>query len=67
MRHTDYNSLIDHGRKAGLGTRELYDALTARRPEANDRLAGTADGNGYVATYDHDHTVLRPSGIYRRP
>jgi hypothetical protein len=48
MRQSDLRSLIDRGRKAGLGTAELYSAMAARRPEAGDRLAEGADGNGYV-------------------
>jgi hypothetical protein len=50
MSHTDYRTLIDRGRKAGLGTSELYTALTARRPEASDRV-GQSDSNGYVPDY----------------
>jgi hypothetical protein len=52
MRHTDYRTLIDRGRKAGLGTAELYRAMTSRRPEASDQVAGVADGNGFVSTYN---------------
>ena len=50
MSGTDCRKLIDRGRKAGLGTFELYAALNARRPEASDQ-AGQTDGNGYVPNY----------------
>jgi len=48
MPRTDYRTLVDRGRKAGLGTSELYKALTSRRPEAGD-LQGQADSNGFIA------------------
>jgi hypothetical protein len=48
MRHTDYRTLVDRGRKAGLKTNDLYNALAARRPEAGDRNIGETDGNGIV-------------------
>ena len=50
MPRTDYQRLIDKGRKAGLGTSELYRALRARRPEVGDQLSQT-DGNGFVSGY----------------
>lgn len=50
MSHTDYRTLIDRGRKAGLNTRELYQAIATRRPD--DALRGQADGNGYVSIYN---------------
>jgi hypothetical protein len=50
MSRMDYRTLIDRGRKAGLGTYELYTALNSRRPEGSDQ-AGQADGNGYVPDY----------------
>jgi hypothetical protein len=60
MGHTDYRTLIDRGRKAGLNTRELYQAIAARRPE-EDRLPGQTDGNGYVSGYNQaGQRVYRP-------
>lgn len=50
MARTDYRTLIDRGRKSGLGTSELYRALAARRPEAGDQQ-GQSDGNGFVSDY----------------
>jgi hypothetical protein len=54
MRHTDYRTLIDRGRKAGLGTAELYRAMNSHRPEAEGRAIGMADGNGFVSGYNRD-------------
>jgi hypothetical protein len=63
MRHTDYRTLVDRGRKAGLKTADLYNALTARRPEAGDRFVGETDGNGIVPGFDqHGQSVFRPAG-----
>jgi hypothetical protein len=59
MGRTDHRNLIDRGRKAGLNTREIYQALAGRRPD--DRGHGQADGNGYVAGIDASgHRVFRP-------
>ena len=63
MRHTDYRRLVDRGRKAGLKTADIYNALTSRRPEAGDRFVGETDGNGIVPGFDqHGQSVFRPSG-----
>jgi hypothetical protein len=60
MSHTDYRTLINRGRKAGLNTRELYQAIQGRRPE-DDRSLGETDGNGYVASYNQaGQRVYRP-------
>jgi hypothetical protein len=62
MRHTDYRTLLDRGRKAGLQTAELYDALAARRPTTGDQLPGVNDGNGFVPDFNgHGQRVYRPS------
>jgi hypothetical protein len=47
----DYRRLITLGRKAGLHTAELYQALSARRPEVGDRLPEYGDSNGFVQAY----------------
>jgi hypothetical protein len=53
--------LIDRGRKAGLGTNELYLALRTRPPEAHDQPLGQSDGNGFVVGYSADgHRFYRP-------
>jgi hypothetical protein len=63
MRHTDYRTLVDRGRKAGLKTADIYNALTSRRPEAGDRFVGETDGNGIIPGFDqHGQSVFRPSG-----
>ena len=51
-RHIDYQRLLDRGRKAGLNTRELYSAMSARPSEGSDLSPGQSDGNGYVSHYD---------------
>ena len=61
MRHTDYRTLVDRGRKAGLKTTDIYSALSARRPEAGDRNFGEADGNGYVPGFGRQgQNVIHP-------
>jgi hypothetical protein len=66
MRHTDYRTLIDRGRKAGLKTAELYNAITARPPEAADGV-GQADGNGFISAFDQQgQRVYRPLGSQGR-
>jgi hypothetical protein len=68
MSRSDYRTLIDHGRKAGLRTSELYQAMTSRPPEGAEQSLGQADGNGFVSAYDQGgHRVYRPLGHQRRP
>jgi hypothetical protein len=63
MPGTDYQRLIDRGRKAGLGTSELYRALGARRPEVGDQLCRT-DGNGFVNGYGaRGERIFRPTTV----
>jgi hypothetical protein len=54
MSRTDYRTLIDRGRKAGLSTSELYRALSTRPSEGGDYPAGQSDGNGFVARYSKE-------------
>lgn len=64
----DYRTLITLGRKAGLKTSELYQALSARRPEAGDQVPGQTDGNGFIPTYGRNgQHIYLPSAGYRRP
>jgi hypothetical protein len=57
---TDYRTLINRGRKAGLSTRELYVAMSARPGEGSDAL-GRADTNGYVQGINaRGQRVFRP-------
>jgi hypothetical protein len=60
MPRTDYLRLIDRGRKAGLGTTDLYRALTARRPQIGDQPSQT-DSNGFVSGYGaNGQMFIRP-------
>ena len=64
----DYRTLITQGRKAGLQTSEIYQAMSARRPEAGDRVCGQADGNGFISIHGRNgQRVYLPSTGYRRP
>jgi hypothetical protein len=68
MSRSDYRTLIDRGRKAGLRTSELYQAMAARPPEAAEPDPGQADSNGFVGGYDQGgHRVYHPITGYRRP
>jgi hypothetical protein len=68
MSRSDYRTLIDRGRKAGLGTSELYQALATRPPEVTEQNFGQADGNGFVSAYDQGgHRIYRPLNSHRRP
>ena len=61
MSRSDYRTLLNHGRKAGLSTRELYNALSSRPPEAGDTNGPQADGNGFVFDYTQGgRRVYRP-------
>ena len=61
MRHTDYRTLINRGRKAGLKTADLYNALAGRRAEVGDRNWREADGNGFISAVDpHGQNVFHP-------
>ena len=51
-RHTDYQTLINRARKAGLNARELYSALASQPEETTDAGVGQADCNGYVAGHN---------------
>ena len=63
MSHRDYQKLIDRGRKAGLRTAELYQAMSAERTQE----MGQADVNGYVQTCGADgRPVFQPSTISPR-
>ena len=66
MRHSDLRSLIDRGRKAGLGTAELYSAIAARRPEAGERVTESADSNGYVPAMQRNGTYYFRPGPWGR-
>jgi hypothetical protein len=63
MSHSNYLTLIDRGRKAGLSTRDLYTAMSTRPSEGVDEAPGQVDGNGFVPTYTQQgKRVYRPTG-----
>jgi hypothetical protein len=66
MSRTDYQRLIDRGRKAGLGTSELYAAMGSRRPEASDH-PGQSDGNGFVYGYGTTGERMTFHQVSRQP
>lgn len=66
MSHSNYRTLIIRGRKAGLGTADLYAALSTRPSEGVDVSPGQVDGNGFVSTYNQQgKRVYRPSASPR--
>jgi hypothetical protein len=68
MSRSNYRTLIDRGRKAGLRTAEIYQAMAARPPEGVEQNLGQVDGNGFVPGYDQGgHRVYRPIASHRRP
>ena len=68
MSHSDYRTLINRGRKAGLNARELYGAIAARQPETGEQVLGQADCNGFVLGYDQaGQRIYRPAGHRPRP
>jgi hypothetical protein len=68
MSLTDYQTLINRGRKAGLNTRELYSAMTGRFAEGAEVAPNQMDGNGFVAGHDQSgRRIYRPIGGYPRP
>jgi len=61
MSPTDYRTLINRGRKAGLNTRELYSAMVTRSSEGAEQIPNQLDGNGFVSGYDQKgRRVFRP-------
>jgi hypothetical protein len=66
MSRTDYRTMIDRGRKAGLGTSELYRAMATMRQGVNQAI-GQSDGNGFVSVYNEQgQRVYQPVGNDRR-
>lgn len=60
MNYTNLRTLIDRGRKAGLRTTELYQALSTRQPHPGDG-SQQRDGNGYEGHLDSNgRTVYEP-------
>jgi hypothetical protein len=62
MRRSDYHTLIDLARKAGLQTGDLYRSLASQRPVTLGRYLGRQDGNGFAAMVDRaGHTTFHPA------
>ncbi|GIW80617.1 MAG: hypothetical protein KatS3mg105_2424 [Gemmatales bacterium] len=61
MRHTNYRTLIDRGRKAGLKTNDLYAAISSRRPDIDEALASGTDENGYVPDFQNGRRIYHPA------
>src|SRR5262245_42407759 len=63
MSTSDYRTLIDRGRKAGLRTAELYQAIVTHRSEGFESTGGQADCNGFISCFDtNGQRVYRPVG-----
>lgn len=61
MPRSDYRTLVNMGRKAGLQTSELYSALASRRPTPQEFDAGSSDSNGFILSLDATgHQVYEP-------
>jgi hypothetical protein len=61
MSRLDHRTLVDRGRKAGLGTSELYRALAAQSAETSEPRFGAADSNGFVVGFEQNgQRVYRP-------
>ena len=57
---SNYQSLLNRGRKAGLTTRELNLALASQPAAGEDNVPGQPDCNGSVWTInEHGQRVLR--------
>ncbi len=66
MSHSNFITLINRGRKAGLGTGELYTAMSTRPSEGSDEAPGQVDGNGFVSTYNQQgKRIYLPTGAMR--
>jgi hypothetical protein len=64
LRSSNDQAMINRGRKAGLSTRELYQAMASRPPEGSDSPTGQADGNGYVASVSpQGRRLYRQAGL----
>jgi hypothetical protein len=60
MNRSNYQSLLNRGRKAGLNTRELSSALAGQPVTGADGSPGQPDCNGSIWTIDeHGHRVYR--------
>jgi hypothetical protein len=66
-RTSDYQLLLNRGRKAGLTTRELYSALATQPAVGGEQIPGQPDCNGYVAGVDEQgRRTWSQVGVARR-
>jgi hypothetical protein len=64
MQRSNYQSLLNRGRKAGLTTRELNSALASRPVSGEEQSPGRPDCNGSVWTInEHGQRVYLASEI----
>lgn len=62
VRHSDLRALINRGRRSGLNTAELYQALSGRRPQSGDQ-PGQVDANGFVPVMDQSHASFKTGEV----
>ncbi len=63
MSRSDFRTLIDRARRAGLKTSEMYPAISTRPLDAPQLFLGRTDTNGFVSGYDvRGHQVYHPCG-----
>lgn len=60
LRSSDVRGLVDRGRRSGLNTRDLYQALSSRQPRGDDQ-PGQVDANGFVPVIEQSHAAFRPN------
>lgn len=58
-RSRDLRSLVDRGRRSGLKTSELYQALSSRLPVAGDGQ-GQVDANGFIRVLGPQTQTFKP-------
>ncbi|MBM4072438.1 MAG: hypothetical protein FJ271_26440 [Planctomycetes bacterium] len=60
---SDVRGLVDRGRRSGLNTRELYQALSSRQPRSGDQPA-QVDANGFIPVMVQSHASFRPGSTH---
>lgn len=59
LRGSDVRGLVDRGRRSGLNTREIYQALSSRQPRGDDQ-PGQVDANGFIPVVEQAHANFKP-------
>ena len=63
MNQNSYHRLINRGRKAGLNSQELNQALATRPVSGDEQTPGQSDCNGYVSDVDsRGYRLYRQAG-----